>query len=129
MATGDLEGARHSLSAAQRGVEQAGNILFAIGMTYVIADVQVAQGRLRGAIRTYEEALQLAGIHPAAPQPNPILQGTAELYLGLGDLQHELGNVAAAYDNLQKSESLGEAMALPNLVLSPAFGPSAHQTK
>ncbi|MCP6756760.1 hypothetical protein NL533_34560, partial [Klebsiella pneumoniae] len=46
--------------------------------------------------------------------PNPILQGTAELYLGLGDLQHELGNVAAAYDNLQKSESLGEAMALPN---------------
>ena len=114
MATGDLEEARHSLSAAQRGVEQAGNILFAIGMTYVIADVQVAQGRLRGAIRTYEEALQLAGIHPAAPQPNPILQGTAELYLGLGDLQHELGNVAAAYDNLQKSESLGEAMALPN---------------
>ncbi|NJN36274.1 MAG: hypothetical protein HC794_03460 [Nitrospiraceae bacterium] len=114
MTNGDLAGAYRTFASAQRGVQQAGNVLFAIGMTYGVADIQIAQGRLRGAIRTYEEALQLAGMGDAATQANPVLQGTADLYLGLSDLYHELGNWAEARHYLQKSEELGEAVALPN---------------
>jgi LuxR family maltose regulon positive regulatory protein len=114
MANGDLAGAYRLLTAAQRGVLQAGNVLFAIGMTYSVADIQVAQGRLRAAIRTYEEALQLGGVDNATTQAHPTLQGTADLYLGLSDLHHELGNWTEARAYLQKSEELGEAMALPN---------------
>ena len=114
MANGDLAGAYRSLAAAQQGVQQAGNVLFAIGMTYSVADIQIAQGRLRGAIRTYEEAVQLAGVDDAATQAHPVLQGTADLFLGLSDLYHELGNWAEARYYLQKSEELGEAVALPN---------------
>jgi LuxR family transcriptional regulator, maltose regulon positive regulatory protein len=114
MANGDLAGAYRMLAAAQRGVQQAGNVLFAIGMTYVVADIQIAQGRLRAAIRTYEEALQLAGVDNAATQAHPVLQGTADLYLGLSDLHYELGNWAEARAYLQKSEELGETVALSN---------------
>ncbi len=114
MATGDLAGAHRSLVAAQRGVLQAGNVLFAIGMTYSVADIQIAQGRLRAAIHTYEEALQLAGMDDAATQAHSLLQGTADLYLGLSDLHHKLGNWAEARYYLQKSEELGEAVALSN---------------
>lgn len=81
-------------------------------MTYSVADIQIAQGRLRTAIRTYEEALQLAGVDDAATQVTPVLQGTADLYLGLSDLHHELGNWAEAHHYMQKSEELGEAVAL-----------------
>ncbi len=114
MANGDLAGAYRSMTAAQRGVQQAGNVLFAIGMTYSVADIQVAQGRLRGAISTYEEALRLAGVNDAAAEANPVLQGTADLYLGLSDLHHELGHWAEARHYLQKSEELGARVALPN---------------
>jgi len=115
MANGDLAGAYRSMTAAQRGVQQAGNVLFAIGMTYSVADIQIAQGRLRGAIRTYEEALALAGVNDrATTQAYPMLQGTADLYLGLSDLHHELGHWAEARHYLQKSEELGERVALPN---------------
>jgi LuxR family maltose regulon positive regulatory protein len=112
LATGDLAGAHHALAAAQRGMQQAGNLLFAIGMTYSLADIQIAQGHLRAAVRAYEEALQLAGVQGGAIQANAVLQGTADLYLGLGDLHHELGDRPGAREYLQKSMALGEAVAL-----------------
>jgi hypothetical protein len=37
---------------------QARVISFAISGTYGLADIRVAQGRLRAAVETYEEALQ-----------------------------------------------------------------------
>jgi LuxR family maltose regulon positive regulatory protein len=114
LATGDLAGAHHALVAARRGMQQAGNLLFAIGMTYSLADIQIAQGRLRAAVRTYEEALQLAGGPATVVQANAVLQGTADLYLGLGDLHHELGDRPGAREYLQKSVALGEAVALSN---------------
>ena len=41
-------------------LQKAGNISDAIGGAIALADIRIAQGRLREAMRTYEQALQLA---------------------------------------------------------------------
>ena len=49
------------------------------------------QGRLRDAMRTYEQALQLA-----SEQGEPFPRGTADLYVGLSELQRERDELDAA---------------------------------
>lgn len=106
-ANGDLEAAYPSVANAMASFQMAGNIMVAISGTCSMADIKVAQGRLREAIRTYERALQLA-----SEQGEPVLKGTADLYLGLSELHHEQGNLEAARKYLLKSEALGEQAAL-----------------
>ena len=103
-ASGDLDAAHRALADAMENFRLAGNILFAISGTYGMADICLAQGRLRGAVRTYEASLRLAG--------DTQVQGTADLYLGLGDLRREQGDLDAAADLLQQSAELSERAAL-----------------
>jgi LuxR family maltose regulon positive regulatory protein len=88
----------------------AGNILVAISGTFILADIRMAQGRLHEAERAYEQSLQLA-----TAQSEPVLQGTADLYLGLSELQCEQGDLEAARQHLLTSKELGEHAALPEL--------------
>lgn len=106
-ASGDLEPAHIALAEAMAGFQKSGNIVFAISGTYGLADIRIAQGRLREAISTYEGQLQLA-----LAQGDPPIPGTADLYLGLSKLYRERGDVDAARQNLSKSEALGEQAAL-----------------
>ena len=107
--SGDLEEAHRALADAMANFRLAGNLHFAISGTYGLADIRVAQGRLREAVRTYERTSQLAG-----EQGEPILRGTAELYLGLGELLFEQGDEEAATRYLLRSEELGAQAALPD---------------
>ena len=107
--SGDLEAAHQALADAMANFRMAGNLHFAISGTYGLADIRIDQGRLRDAVRTYENALQLA-----MEQGEPALRGTAELYLGLSGLYLERGDLEAARQHLLKSEELGEHAALPN---------------
>ena len=66
----------------------------------------MAQGRLHEAISIYQGSLQLA-----TEQGEPVLRGTAELYLGLSELHLEQGDLEAAVQHLQTSEELGEQAA------------------
>ncbi|MCP4936084.1 MAG: tetratricopeptide repeat protein, partial [bacterium] len=106
-ANGELEAAHRALAEAMAGFEKGGNIIFALSGTYGLADLRIAQGQLREAIRTYERSLQLA-----RAQGSPPIPGTADLYLGLSKLYHERGDEEAARQNLERSEALGEAAAL-----------------
>jgi LuxR family maltose regulon positive regulatory protein len=106
-ASGDLEAAHRALAEGMANFRKAGNFHFAISGTYGLADIRIAQGRLREAIRIYERTLRLA-----LEQGEPALRGTAELYLGLGDLHRERGNLEAATQRLRESEELGEQAAL-----------------
>jgi LuxR family transcriptional regulator, maltose regulon positive regulatory protein len=108
--SGDLEAARRSFADFMANMRMAGNILVAISGTFVLADIKMAQGRLQEAIRTYEQSLQLA-----TAQGEPVLQGTADLYVGLSELQCEQGDLEAARQHLLTSEELGEHAALPEL--------------
>jgi len=106
-ASGDLEPAHIALAEAMAGFHESGNTVFAISSTYGLADIKIAQGRLREAISIYEGQLQLA-----LAQGDPPIPGTADLYLGLSKLYRERGDVEAARQNLSKSEALGEQAAL-----------------
>jgi LuxR family maltose regulon positive regulatory protein len=106
-ANGNLEAAHRTLTEAMAGFQLVGHLIFAISITYALADIRMTQGRLRDAIRTYERSLRLT-----LSQGETILPGTADLYLGLGALNHELGNLEAATQHLLKSEDLGEQAAL-----------------
>ncbi len=108
-ASGDLEAAHRSIADAMAGFQMAGNMHFAISGTYGLADIRMAQGRLREAVSTYEQSLQLA-----TEQGEPVLRGTADLYLGLGELHREQGDLEAARQHLLRSEELGEQAALPD---------------
>lgn len=103
---GELVEAHATFAAAMTRFQRASNLLFVITGTYILVEIRLAQGRLREAIRTYEEALQLA-----AARPDP--RGTAELHLGLSLLLHERGDRDAASAHLQRSETLGKRVPLP----------------
>jgi len=106
---GELEAAHRSVADGVRYMRQANNILFAVSGTSTLADIRIAQGRLHEAVSTYEQSLQLA-----LEQGERVLQGTADLYLGLSGLHYELGDLGAAKQQLLRSEELGEAAALPH---------------
>jgi LuxR family maltose regulon positive regulatory protein len=104
---GELEAAHQTLADAMAKFRMAGSIAFALSGTYGLADIRVAQGRLRAAISTYEQALQYV-----MELGDPDIRGTADLYLGLSKLYYEQGDPEAAQENLLRSEELGEQAAL-----------------
>lgn len=108
-ASGNLDAAHQALSDTMAHFLRAGYLQFAISVTYGLADIRIAQGRLGEAVRTYEHSLQLV-----AGLPGPAPRGTADLYLGLAGLHRERGELEAAARQLQKSEELGLQAALPD---------------
>jgi len=102
-ASGDLETALQTLAGAKASFQVAGNILFAISFTFILAGISLAQGRLREAVSTYARSLQLVTEH-GEPEP----EGIADLYLGLSELHREQGDLEAARQHLLRSEELGE---------------------
>ena len=101
--SGDLGAAHRSFTDAMASFQMAGNILYAISFTFILADLRIAQGRLREAVSTYERSLQLV-----TDQGEPELQGTAYLYLGLSELYRELDDFESASQYLLRSEELGD---------------------
>jgi LuxR family maltose regulon positive regulatory protein len=108
-ARGELELAHRTLADAMANFRKVGNLHFAISGTFGLADIRIAQGRLREAITTYTQALQLA-----LAQGEPLLSGTADLYLGLSELYREQGDPEAAIGHLLRSQELGDPAALPD---------------
>ena len=107
-ANGELEAAYEMLNRAMESFRQTDNLLLAISGVSGMAELRLAQGRLRAAIDTYERWLQLALAHEG-----PVLRGMAGLYLGLSEVHREQGNLETAMAFLRKSEALGEQAAAP----------------
>jgi LuxR family maltose regulon positive regulatory protein len=102
-ASGDLDAAHRSFADAMASFQMAGNILFAISFTFILADIRMVQGRLHEAISTYEQSL-----HLAREQGDPALQGTVDLYTGLSELYCEQGDLGTARQHLLIREQLGD---------------------
>jgi LuxR family maltose regulon positive regulatory protein len=89
------------------GVQKAGFIPDTINGTIALADIEIAQGRLHQAMRTYKQALQLASTEN--PEGNrPVPWGTADLYVGMSELYRERNDLNTALDYLLQSKELGE---------------------
>ena len=105
-ASGNLQAAERSLLTFQTTMWQAGDIANALGIIFILANIWLAQGRLREAVSAYRQALQLA-VNQDAP---PI--GTSDLYRGLSELLCEQGDLETAAQHLLTAQKVGELSAL-----------------
>ena len=106
--SGDLEAAQRMYTEGMALLQRAGNISDVIGCAIALADIYIAQGRLRQAARTCERALQLAAEHGT-----PSMRGSADMLVGLGELYREQNDLPAALQYLQRSKEQGEHSGLP----------------
>ncbi len=107
-ASGDLEAAYRTYADGMASLQKAGNISDAINGAITLAAIRIAQGRLRQAMRTYEQALQLATEHG-----DPVMRGTADMYVGMSELHREHDNLHAATQHLLRSKEQGEHTGFP----------------
>ena len=84
-------------------LQKAGYISDAVGGSIALADIWIAQGRLHEAIRTYEHALRLA-----TEQGEPVMRGTADMYVGMSEIHRERNDLEAAMQHLLRSKEQGE---------------------
>jgi LuxR family maltose regulon positive regulatory protein len=105
--SGDLEAAERSLSDFHTNLRKTGEILTMISITFLLADIRAALGRLHEAESIYQQSLRIA-----TSQGNPMPLGTADLYRGLGELYIERGDLEAAAQYLLTSQKLGKQIAL-----------------
>ena len=106
--SGDLEEAYRMFDVGMVNVKLAGNISDAVGGLIALADIRVAQGQLRQAMRTYERGLRLA-----AEQGDPVMRGTADMYVGMSDLRREHNDLVVASQYLSRSKEQGEHTGFP----------------
>jgi LuxR family maltose regulon positive regulatory protein len=105
-ASGDLAAAEQSLLAFQATTRQRGDLSSALGITFILANISLAQGRLREAVSAYRQVLHLAAQQAALPI------GTSDLYRGLSELLCEQGDLDQAALHLATAHKVGESAAL-----------------
>jgi LuxR family maltose regulon positive regulatory protein len=106
--SGDLEAAHRSYADAMASLRRAGHLSDIFGCSLVLADIEITQGRLHQAMRTFEHALQVAAVQGA-----PALRGTADMYAGMSELACERNDLASAAEYLRRCQELGERAGLP----------------
>lgn len=104
--SGDLEAAERSLADFHTSLRKSGDILTLIGITFLLADIRVALGRLHEAESSYQQTIRFA---TSQGQTMPL--GTADLYRGLAELYLEWGDLEAAAHYVLTSQRLGEQTA------------------
>jgi LuxR family maltose regulon positive regulatory protein len=109
-AGGDLETAHQAYVKSIASMRRAGHVTDVLGLSIALADIQITQGRLREAMRTYEQALRLV---PEPSASTPALRGTADMYVGLSSLHLESDDLPRAVRFLALGEELGEHAGLP----------------
>jgi LuxR family maltose regulon positive regulatory protein len=104
---GDLQAAHHGYRVASDHLGRAGHLADVVGCAITLGDIELTQGRLDTAQRTFESALTLARREAAPPR------GTADMYVGLSRVAYERDDLPGAADHLRRADELGEAAGLP----------------
>ncbi|HSB00462.1 MAG TPA: LuxR C-terminal-related transcriptional regulator, partial [Anaerolineales bacterium] len=102
-ASGDLQAAEQELLKFQALMWQVNDLASAIGITFALANIKLAHGRLREAVSAYQQSLQLAVNHGA-----PFFIGVSDLYRGLSELLCEQNDLEAAAQYLVTAQQMGE---------------------
>ncbi|WP_138756881.1 LuxR C-terminal-related transcriptional regulator [Modestobacter altitudinis] len=105
---GDLEAGYRWYADCAAHLERAGHLSDVAGCTIALADIRIAQGRLRDAMSTLERVLRLV-----TPETGPVLRGAADLHVALAGVLIERGDLEAARGHLTTSRELGEHAGLP----------------
>ena len=102
-ASGDLAAASRVFANYTMNLRAAGHILDAISTTFVLAEIQIALGRLHEALNTLEPLLQFVVNECALAPPD-----TADLYRELAELSRERGDLESAAQHALRAQELGE---------------------
>jgi LuxR family maltose regulon positive regulatory protein len=105
--SGDLTASSRLYVDAMASLERAGYHSDVLGGSIALADMRLAQGRLREAMSIFERGLQ------RAEQTQPVLRGAADMHVGLSQVLRERNDLDAARKHLQASSELGEHAGLP----------------
>jgi LuxR family maltose regulon positive regulatory protein len=101
--SGDLEAAELSLSEFYTSLRKTGEIATLCGITFLLAEIRVALGRLNAAEGIYQQT-----IHLATSRGGALPLGTADVYRGLAEISIERGDLQTAAQHLLTSQKLGE---------------------
>jgi LuxR family transcriptional regulator, maltose regulon positive regulatory protein len=105
--SGDLTVSSRLYVDAMACLERAGYHSDVLGGSIALADMRLAQGRLRDAMSIFERGLR------RAEQSRPVLRGAADMHVGLSQLLRERDELDGARQHLQASSELGEHAGLP----------------
>lgn len=103
---GDLDTAERCYTESVRAFIAADHLADMLGCSLALADIQIAQGRLAAATRTFESGLRWTREHPG-------LRGAADMHVGLSEVLIEQNDLDTAALHLQTSTELGDAAGLP----------------
>jgi LuxR family maltose regulon positive regulatory protein len=103
---GDLDAAHRWYSDARDSLDHGGYAPDVIGCTLALADIRVAQGRLRDAMATLERGEALSREHGG-------LRGATDMHIGMSELWLEHDDLDAALAQLETARKLGDAAGLP----------------
>jgi LuxR family transcriptional regulator, maltose regulon positive regulatory protein len=106
--SGNLDAAHLTFADGMASLRKAGHVSDAIGGSLALADIRITQGRLREAGRVYERGLRLA-----TEQGDPVMRGTADMYVGMSELHRERGDLEAAEQSLRRSVEQGDHTGFP----------------
>jgi LuxR family maltose regulon positive regulatory protein len=106
-AAGDVDQALSTFSQAVRSLHAAGNLVDELDTTVVLADMWMTAGRPRQARRIYEQALVAATRHG---EPYP--RATADIHVGLAELDRERNDLTGARAHLDVAKVLGERASI-----------------
>jgi LuxR family maltose regulon positive regulatory protein len=98
---GDLDTAFAEYTDSIAAMRRAGHIADILSASIAMADILMAQGRLRDAQRLYEENVQLLADHGNGP-----LRGAADTHVGLAEIARERDDRDAATVELQRAQEL-----------------------
>lgn len=104
--SGDLPAAERSLANFHMNLRKSGEIQTLIGITFLLADIRAALGRLHEAESIYQQSIRIA-----TNQGEPMPLGSADLYRGLAELYIERGDLETSAQHLQTSQILGVQVA------------------
>ncbi len=102
-AAGDVAEALATFTEAMRSLHAAGNLVDELDATVNLGDMWVAAGRPSRARGLYEQALQ-----NATGSGEPFPRATADLHVGLAELDRELDDLTSAEAHLETARVLAE---------------------
>ncbi|SHN74871.1 LuxR family transcriptional regulator, maltose regulon positive regulatory protein [Geodermatophilus obscurus] len=107
-ARGDLDAGHRWYADAAASLEKAGHLSDVAGCALGLADIRIAQGRLREAMSTCERVLQMV-----SPETGPARRGAADMHVAIAGVLLERGDLEAARRHLATSTDLGEHAGMP----------------
>jgi LuxR family maltose regulon positive regulatory protein len=106
-ADGNVSSALETFTQAVASLHAAGNLVDELSSTVVLADLWLAAGRPSTARRLYERALP-----PAEARGVPVARATADLHVGLGEIDIEVGDLPSAQGHLATAAALLDRVAM-----------------